>query len=542
VADGVTGGGAHAAGGGDTPLLELRNVSKTFGRAKVLDAVALDVRAGEIHGLLGQNGSGKSTLIKILSGFHEPDPADGPELRIGGEEVKLPIRPQQFHGLGLSFVHQDLALIPSLSVTENFLAGALARSERRTIRWRTERRRAREVFDRYGLALDPAAQVAQLSGTDRALLAIVRAAEEQRDAAGSVRGTILVLDEPTAFLPRAGVELLFRLVRTLASSGAGILFVSHDLEEVLDITHRATVLFNGRVAGTVATRETSEHQLVELIVGRRLELLAPQPHSRPSANVSVAAAGISGGLLREASFDIHEGEILGVAGLAGAGFEDLPYLIFGAADDARGSVRLRGTELRLDSMTPAHAIRAGMALIPGDRATSGSIAALSVADNVTIASVVDHQRGLRLDRQGMARRAQELGRRFDVRPNDPRMNYGSLSGGNQQKVLIAKWFETRPSLLLLHEPTQGVDVGARQDIYAMLRQAARDGTAILVASTDYEQLELLCDRVIVFARGEPFRELAGEHLTKDRITAECLASATLHTTRTAPTAFEESTT
>ena len=540
MANEVEGADAQRSDGSDPPLLELRRFSKTFGRAKVLDAVALDVRGGEIHGLLGQNGSGKSTLIKILSGFHEPDPADGPELRIRGQEVKLPIRPQQFHGLGLSFVHQDLALIPSLSVTENFLAGVLARSERRTIRWRTERRRVREVFERYGLALDPAAQVAQLSGTDRALLAILRAAEEQHHAAGAAQGTILVLDEPTAFLPRGGVELLFALMRNLASGGAGILFVSHDLEEVLEVTDRATVLFNGRVAGTVATRETGEDQLVELIVGRRLELLTPQPHTRPKANVSVSATGISGGLLREASFEIHEGEVLGVAGLAGAGFEDLPYLIFGATDGARGTVRLLGTEMRLDAMTPTRAVRAGMALIPGDRATSGSIGALSVVDNVTMASLGDHQHGPRLDRQRMARRARELGDRFDVRPNDPRMNYGSLSGGNQQKVLIAKWFETKPSLLLLHEPTQGVDVGARQEIYAMLRKAARAGTAILVASTDYEQLELLCDRVMVFAHGEPFRELAGEHLTKDRITAECLASATLHTTRTAT--FEESTT
>jgi ribose transport system ATP-binding protein len=513
-----------------TPILEVRNVSKTFGRARVLDRVSLKVPPGEIHGLLGQNGSGKSTLIKILSGFHEPD--SGGELWVRGDPVRLPLRAGEFHRLGLSFVHQDLALIPSLSVTENLFAGTLARSERRTIRWSRARLRARDVFARYGVRLDPRAQVSELNGTDRALLAIVRAMEELRGAAGHNEGsTVLVLDEPTAFLPRAGVELLFDLVRAIAGDGAGVLFVTHDLEEVLELTDRATVLFNGRVAGTVNTAETNAHQLVELIVGRRLELLEPQPTPHAGGTVAIRVDGASGKLLREASFDIREGEIVGVAGLVGAGFEEIPYIVFGAAASAGGRVQIGDQIHDLSRMTPARAMAAGMGLIPADRAADGSVGTLSVADNVTMATLGSYQGRVKLDRRALSRSARELGERFDVRPNDPSMAYSALSGGNQQKVLLAKWFERRPSLLLLHEPTQGVDVGARYQIYAMVREAAAGGAAVLCASSDYEQLAMLCDRVLVFGRGRLVGELAGEHVTKDRITAECLATAT---ERTAP--------
>lgn len=522
---------------GEAPIVELLGVSKTFGRAKVLDQVELSIHPGEIHGLLGQNGSGKSTLIKILTGFHQPDP--GARLRVRGESVRLPLRTGQFHELGMSFVHQELTLIPSLSVAENLAAEELARSERRTIRWGRERRRAREAFARYGVELDPRARVAELNGTDRALLAIVRAMEELRTGAGGDDGsTLLVLDEPTAFLPRAGVELLFELVRGIARKGSGVLFVSHDLEEVLELTDRATVLFNGRVAGTVTTAKTDEQQLVELIVGRRLELLEPTPSRGGDGDVALRLSGLSGEMLRDASFEVHKGEIVGVAGLVGAGFEEIPYLAFGAGRGAVGRARIDGHEHDLAAMTPWRAMAAGMALIPADRARDGSVPGLPVAENVTMATLGSHRRLAGLDRRGLVRRARALGERFDVRPNDPRMDYGTLSGGNQQKALLAKWFETDPSVLLLHEPTQGVDVGARRQIYEAITDAAERGTAVLCASSDHEQLALLCDRVLVFARGRLLRELSGEELSKERITAECLASASVRTTTTAAAASE----
>jgi len=517
-------------------LVELRNLSKTFGRTTVLKGVSLEVRPREIHGLLGQNGSGKSTLIKILAGFHEPD--EGGELRIRGEPVRLPLRPGQFRALGISFVHQDLALIPTLSVAENLAVGRLARSERRVVRLSGERRRARAVFERYGIDIDPRAQVARLSSTDRALLAIVRAVEELRETAVARAGanvpeddaggapTLLVLDEPTAFLPRTGVELLFGLVRSIAARGAGVLFVTHDLDEALELTDRTTVLFNGAVAGTVGTRSTSHRQLVELIVGRRLELLEPEPERQRHDQPAVSLQHVSDQVLQDVSFDVHRGEIVGVASIVGAGSEEIPYAIFGASPSATGTVVVDGRAYDVARLTPARAIEAGMALIPAERARDGSIGTLSVADNVTMLTLDDYERAGFLRRRGLVRGAARLGERFDVRPNDPRMPYTSLSGGNQQKVVLAKWFETRPSFLLLHEPTQGVDVGARHQIYQLIRDAAAAGTAVLCASTDYEQLALLCDRVLVLARGRLFRELTGTQLTKERITAECLAALT----------------
>jgi ribose transport system ATP-binding protein len=267
-----------------------------------------------------------------------------------------------------------------------------------------------------------------------------------------------------------------------------------------------------------------------MLGGRRHARQPPRPSTHTGAAVAVRVEGLSGKTLYDASFEIHEAETVGVAGLLGSGFEEIPYLMFGARPAAAGRIRIGSREHDVASMTPARAMSAGMALIPADRAADGSVGTLSVADNVTMTTLRSHQRLVKLDRGGLMRSAHALGERFDVRPNDPRMAYSSLSGGNQQKVLLAKWFDTRPSLLLLHEPTQGVDVGARHQIYAMLRDAVKADAAILCASSDYEQLALLCDRVLVFARGRLFTELSGDQLTKERITAACLASVSVRTT------------
>jgi ribose transport system ATP-binding protein len=503
------------------PLLEVRQVSKTFGQSRVLDNASLTVEGGQIHGLLGQNGSGKSTLIRILSGFHAPDP--GADVRVRGEEVDFPLRAGQSYELGLSFVHQDLGLVPTFTVVENLLLGSLARKERRSIRLRRERVKAREVLDSYGVKVNPERRVSELSGTERALVAIVRAVEDLAAAREDGRGrSVLVLDEPTAFLPREGVELLFALVRSIAAEGVGVLFVSHDLAEVRDLTDEVTVLFNGRVAGTVRTAAVDERDLITLIVGRELEGLGSSGRAVPSGEVTTTIAGAKGGTVRDVSLDLHRGEIVGVTGLIGSGFEALPYVLFGAGPERQGTVVIEGESHELANLTPPRAVRAGIALIPADRAVDGSIGELSVADNMTMATLPGFQGRLRLDRRRLLRSAHELAERYGVVPPDPQMPYAALSGGNQQKVLLAKWLETHPRLLLLHEPTQGVDVGARENIYAILRSAAKDGTAILCASSDHDELALICDRVLVIAQGKPVCELVGDEITKERIGAECL--------------------
>lgn len=505
-------------------LLSVRHLSKSFGGTQALADVALEVTPGEVHGLLGENGSGKSTLIKVLAGYHAPDSG---EVDVRGTPVGLPLAPGRFRRLGMDFVHQDLALIPSLTVLENLRIGELAAARRQPyVSWRRERTAAREMFERYGLDLDPTARVADLPVVARALLAIVRAVEgmaSARSDAGTDQG-LLFLDEPTAFLPRDQVDRLFDLVRQVVRSNASVVFVSHDLDEVMRITDRVTVLRNGRRVGTVVTRETTHDELVQLIIGQELKTLGRGRDRGRDEQPAVRVRSLGGDLLRDTSFDVGQHEVLGLTGLTGAGFEEIPYLLFGAGEHAEGEVTLGDRVLDLSSLTPPRAIAAGISLIPADRQRDGSVGSLPITDNLTLPVLKRYFIHAALSWSRMARDTRSLMASFDVRPPDPSLSYAALSGGNQQKVMLAKWLQTRPRLLLLHEPTQGVDVGARQRIMGLVREAVAEGTAVICASADHEQLELLCDRVLIFARGRLVRELAGAEVTRERITEQCLKS------------------
>ena len=502
------------------PVVALRHISKTFGGVRALHDVDLTIRRGEVHGLLGENGSGKSTLIKILSGFYAAD--RGGELEINGRPVSLPLHPGQFRSLGMSFVHQDLGLVRSLSVVENLLVGDLTSHRSWRISWARERRRAQETFGSFGLKLDPRAKVSDLRPTDRALLAIVRAIEEIRANAaddGSEYG-LLVLDEPTVFLPPGDRDELSAIVREIAATRASILFVSHDLDEILEITDRVTVLRDGKVRGTVDTARASDEVLVEMIIGRRLQALSTE-REQAEAGKAISITGLTGRYARDVSLTVREGEVVGLTGVLGSGFEEIPYYVFGARSAAAGRLEVDGKTYDLRGMSPSRALEAGVALIPADRQRDGSIGSLSLGDNVMVPVLHEYQSRFGLNRSRMRSDARTLLEQFDVRPPDPRLKYQSLSGGNQQKAMLAKWLQTKPSLLLLHEPTQGVDVGARQQIFQLTRKAAADGTAVVCVSTDYEQLAAVCDRVVVFGRGRVASELTGDQVTKERIAEQC---------------------
>jgi ribose transport system ATP-binding protein len=508
-------------------VVALRHISKTFDGVRVLHDVNLTIRRGEVHGLLGENGSGKSTLIKILSGFHAPD--SGGELEINGRPVSLPLRPGEFRRLGMSFVHQDLGLVPSLSVVENLFVGDLTSQRSWRLSWARERRRARRTFESFGLELDPRAKVSDLSPTDRALLAIVRAVGELRAKTagdGSAYG-LLVLDEPTVFLGASDRDQLFSIVREIAATRASILFVSHDLHEILELTDRVTVLRDGKVRGTVDTAQATHEVLVEMIIGRGLQALSIA-RERTEAGKEISITGLTGGYSRDVSLRVQEGEVVGLTGLPGSGFEEIPYYVFGARSAAAGRLDLGGATYDLRRMSPSRALEAGVALVPADRQLHGSVGSLSVGDNVTLRVLDRYQSHLRLSRSRMRRDARKLLEQFDVRPPDPGLKFQSLSGGNQQKAMLAKWLHTKPSLLLLHEPTQGVDVGARQQIFQLIRKTAADGTAVVCVSTDYEQLAAVCDRVVVFGRGRVAHELTGDRVTKERIAEECYRFAESH--------------
>jgi ribose transport system ATP-binding protein len=467
----------------------MRHVSKWFGGVRALDDAELEVRRGEVHGLLGENGSGKSTLIKVLAGYHDPEP--GAELHVDGRDARLPLRPGEARELGLAFVHQDLGLIPSLSVLENLRLTDLAARRGLRISWGAERRRAAEALARHGVAVDPRAVVADLRPLDRALLAIVRAMEDLGDS-----GRLLVLDEPTAFLPGAESERLVALIRSITGAGTSVVFVSHSLDEARRITDRVTVLRDGRTVGTVVTTEASTEDFVAMILGDRPVVNPTVRVPTPTTDAYVSVAGLRGVVVEGVSFAVGRGEVLGVTGLAGSGFDEIPYLLFGAIRAAAGSLRLAGASYELTSMSPALAMDAGIVLVPSDRMSQGAVGSLSLAENVLLPALDRYRAGLRLERRRMVAAARELLSRFDVRPSDPRASYQALSGGNQQKALLAKWLQALPSLLLLDEPTRGVDVGARPHIWALIRAAADEGAAVVCASSDSEELATLCDRVI----------------------------------------------
>jgi ribose transport system ATP-binding protein len=495
---------------GERVVLSARALSKSFSGVRVLDAASLSLRSGEVHGLLGENGSGKSTFLKILSGYHAPDPDPDTRLEVNGETVRLPLRPDQSRELGLTFVHQDLALIPSLSVVENLIIGELASSHTLRISWDNEIERADGLFRRFNVSIDPRDRVARLRPVERALLAILRAVQslESQTSEHPSRRRVLVLDEPTVFLPRVGKEQLFTLIRDIVSTGDCVLFVSHDLDEVKEITDRVSVLKDGRLEGTVVTADVTKDKLVEMIVGHQLEPSVFSVRDIHRDEIRMEVSDLSSEGVRDVSFGLRVGEVLGLAGLVGSGFQEIPYCLMGVRQVDTGTLRIGDISYDLRHMSPRTALAAGLVLVPGDR-KDGAAGSLSVAENLMLHVARKYFEGLRLRRRKLTADAQQLLRRFVVRPPDPAMQFQSLSGGNQQKALLGKWLQATPALLLLDEPTQGVDVGARQQIYGMIRGAAAQGACVVCASADYEQLATICDRVLVISMGRPVSELHG---------------------------------
>jgi ribose transport system ATP-binding protein len=529
------------------PAVELRDISKDFGSNQALDQVNLTIGRGEVVGLVGQNGSGKSTLVKILSGVHEPEP--GGRLFVSGAEVPLPLAPGQAGEIGLSFVYQNLALAPGLTVLENLTLGQRvavgARGAWSPINWLAEKRSAAAVLDRYGVRLNLDQRTGELPPVDQARLAIVRAAEDLRRyrTRSGYKHSVLVLDEPTVFLPEEDVEQLFDLIRTVKGEGAAVLFISHDLVAVRSIADRVVVLRDGRVVAEVPAGEIEEQALVDLIVGtsarpgghaadetRPVEVtLAPsgpagaESTPGPGPGQHVAVENLTDGRLKNLSFEINAGEILGVAGLIGSGAEDLPYLLFGAHPALSGTLRLGTEKLDVAGLSPQRSVRQRIALVPADRQVLGLAERLTLWENIVMLVEDEHFRGGVFHRGELVQLAREAVERFEIRPPRTHAVTATFSGGNQQKALLAKWLIAGPRLLLLHEPTQGVDVGARQDIYRFVKSAATlNQTAVLWVTTDFGELAEVCDRVIVLSQGRTIDTLTGDELSDDAITAAAL--------------------
>lgn len=493
---------------GGENALSCAGLSKSYAGHRVLDSFSCKLAGGDVLALLGENGSGKSTFIKSLAGVVTPD-ADSSPVEIGGRRLSFG-SPESSRALGCRFVHQDLGLVEDLSVLDNMLMVAGYPTRWGTIRKQQSLREVRADLERVGLRVDPAALVKTLSPATRTGVAVARAL---RPVAGN-SARLLVLDEPTATLPDDEVERLLDVVRRTQQSGVGVVYVTHRLDEVFELGGHVTVLRDGRQVADGPVAATSMSELVSLMAGSELELELSEDATRRHASgpVRLETSRVRGATVEDVSLTVSAGEIVGVAGITGSGRESLLSLIFGGTPRAAGDVRVDGRSL--PAGRPNRAVRDGLGYLPPDRKTQGGVLGLSVSENLTLVDLHQFSSPFRINRR--RERAEVLGwtERLAVRPADaPERPLGSLSGGNQQKVLLGKWLRVKSPVLLVDEPTQGVDVGAKAMLHRQLVAAASEGLAVLVASTDLDELVALCDRVLIMRGGKVAREIPREHLS-----------------------------
>ena len=483
---------------GDQTLLRMTGIVKEFPGVRALDGVDLDVRAGEVHCLLGQNGAGKSTLIKVLSGFHQPDAGT---IAWDGDTTSFS-SPAKAIEHGVATIYQELDLVPHLDVTENvFLghevsrAGFTQRGQARTL--------VRDLLARLGHSeIPPTRIVGELPPAKQQVVSMARALSRNT--------RLLVLDEPSAVLDQEGVANLFRVIRGLTAEGVAIVYISHRLEEIREIGDRITVLKDGRTVATgLAVADTPTSELITLMTGRSIEYVFPSrpksDHTRGEVVLDVQDLGLAG-VFAGIDLKVHAGEIVGLAGLVGAGRSEIIETIYGARKASTGTVTVDGSRIRRGSVTSS--VRAGMGLAPEERKSQGLLLHEAVYSNITVSSMARFSRLGFLDRGAERSRATELTTSLDVRPSGVGRAVRTLSGGNQQKVVLARWLMRECRVLLLDEPTRGVDVGARSEIYQLIRSLADRGVAVVVVSSEIEEVLGLADRVLVVREGVVVHESA----------------------------------
>jgi ribose transport system ATP-binding protein len=492
--------------------LVFNSVVKSFGGTQALRGVSLTVERGEIVALLGENGAGKSTLIKVLGGIHTADA--GEVLIDGAPYVHKPGRNNEIQKV--AFIHQDLGLVDWMSVAENMALAQGFPRKRGLINWPLVNARAVEALAKVGCDFDPTTRVSDLSRTEKSLVAIARAL--------SVKCHFLVLDEPTASLPANEVERLFQTLRELREKGVGMIYVSHRLDEIFRIADRVAVLRDGMMVGMRDIGETSAEELVQLIVGRKTRDIA-----RPNTTVGASMLKVSNlvtGDVGPVDLDIAQGEIVGLVGLRGAGQEVVGRALFGAAQH-NGEILLSGE--RPDLSSPRRAMAAGIGMVARDRVVESIAPSLSIRENAYInPAAIGRKLFSFMATKKEDASAFKMGKELGLSPNDPTLAIEALSGGNQQKVVVGRWLATNRKLLIAEDPTAGVDVGAKAEIYALLFEALSRGLGVVIVSTDFEEVANICHRAIVFSRGKVVGELAGAELSTESLIQAASAGEISH--------------
>ncbi|HWF37738.1 MAG TPA: sugar ABC transporter ATP-binding protein [Candidatus Acidoferrales bacterium] len=493
------------------PLLHAEHVNKHYEGTRALQDASFSVLPGEVHALVGENGAGKSTLSKIIAGVVQPDTAD---IRWKGETVPI-ASPLQAQQLGIGIVFQELDLFPSLSIAENLVIGNLQVERRPFVNWRELVAFCSPFLHQVALAINPRTRVGDLRMAEMQLVSIARAL--------SFKAHLILMDEPTSSLSDDAVERLFLLIRQLKTNGVSIVYVSHKMKEISEISDRITVLRDGATIGTRNTRDTNLDEIINMMVGRELAARAGKMGSQPG-ELFFSVEHLHSAKIRDISFHLHRGEILGVAGLVGAGRSELGAALFGLDRLTAGTIRLNGRDILPRS--PQDAIRAGLGLLPEDRKLEGLMMQMSVVENTTMASLARFQSLGFIHRRKEMNESQPVHKRIRLRSSSDKIQVGTLSGGNQQKVLFSKWLLADPEVLFLDDSTRGIDIGAKQDIYAIVEDLAKQGKGIIFVSSELPELLQNCHRILVMCEGECTGIVDARSTTQEQI----MALATLHST------------
>ncbi len=494
----------------DGYLLSAKGITKSFPGVQALDNVDFDLRSGEVHAILGENGAGKSTLIKILGGVYQ---RDGGKILVRGSEVELQ-NPTVAQAQGIRVIHQELNLLPLLSVAENIFLGNLPNGRLPgTVGWSKITERSRDVLRRLQLDIDVRSKVGQLAAGEQQLVEIAQAL--------TTEVSILIMDEPTAALNETEVHTLFDLLEKMTSAGIGIIYITHRIAEVARIADRVTVLRDGVRVGTMNVAEATTDQLVQMMVGRSLDEMYPRKWGKPGGVVLQTKNLSTRDGLNDISLSLRKGEILGIYGLMGSGRTKLANVLFGASPLTSGSIYVRDKKVVLHS--PHEARRLGLGLLPVDRKAEGIITMLPVRINITLASVDKYLRGPFIDEEKEKTSAEHWSHLLNIRTPSTEALIGSLSGGNQQKVVVGRWLDADASILIMNEPTRGIDVGAKVEIYSLMDELCNQGVGILMFSSEMPELLAIADRVMVMSKGRMTGEFSHGEGTQEKLMERAVA-------------------